>query len=122
MFQGLDHVRNAVRILVSHNAMVNQRLYCAASEFSAAMQHPDEWPDDLFGRAREVHQYLTAKGSFDKTIGGMDVSEAQMTAEEIFDISMAVSAASIHEMNRQIRQVPGRKGRMHRIGHHAASS
>ncbi len=123
MFQGLDHVSQAVRILVARNAMLNQRLYEAAREFSAALKRPDQWPADLLSRARRVEEKLTAKGRIDKTINGMDVLAASQIAEEIFELSIAVSAASIHEMKRQIRQLPrGKAGRSARLDMTGATS
>ncbi len=109
MFQGLDHVGKAVRILASRNAMLNQRLYEAAREFSAALLRPEEWPEDLLDKAQDIHQKLTARGRIDQTIVGMDVSAAAEVAEEILDLSVAISAASIHEMKRQISQMPTRR-------------
>ena len=109
MYQGLDHVSKAVEILARRNAMLNQRLYEAAYEFAAALRRPDQWPADLLEKARSVQQKLTAKGRIDKTIGGMDVSAASQIAKEIFDLSVAISAASIHEMERHIRELPSRK-------------
>ncbi len=109
MFQGLDHVGKAVRILASRNAMLNQRLYEAAREFSAALLRPEEWPEDLLDKAQDIHRKLTARGRIDKTIVAMDVSAAAEVAEEILDLSVAISAASIHEMKRQISQMPTRR-------------
>ncbi len=109
MFQGLDHVGKAVRILASRNAMLNQRLYEAAREFSAALLRPEEWPEDLLDKAQDIHRKLTARGRIDQTIVGMDVSAAAEVAEEILDLSVAISAASIHEMKRQISQMPTRR-------------
>ncbi len=110
MFQGLDCVSRAVRILVGRNARLNQRLYEASGELSAALSRPDQWPPDLLRKARGVEEKLTAKGRPDKTINGMDVSTAREIAEEIFDLSIAISAASIHEMKKQVSAVPMRKG------------
>lgn len=112
MFQGLDHVSKAVQILVSRNATLNQRLYEAACEFSAAMRRPDQWPADLLERARGLQRKLTAKGRIDKTVNGMDAAAAGRIATEIFDLSVAISAASIHEMRRQVSQMKSQTGRL----------
>ena len=116
MFQGLDHVSNAVQILASRNAMLNQRLYEAANEFEAALNRPDQWPVDLLERARDVQRKLSAKGQIEETVNGMDVSTASQIAGELLDLSVAISAASIHEMKQQITRVPTRKrGRSRRL-------
>ncbi len=93
MFQGLDHVSRAVRILVGRNAMLNQRLYEAAREFSLALQRPDQWPRDLLEKARSVENKLTARGRIDKTINAMDVSVAGEIAQEMYSLAMAVNFA-----------------------------
>lgn len=93
MFQGLDHVSRAVRILVGRNAMLNQRLYEAAREFSLAMQRPEQWPPALLEKARGVEKKLTAKGRIDKTINAMDASAAGEIAQEMYSLAMAVNFA-----------------------------
>ena len=116
MFQGLDHVSNAVQILASRNAMLNQRLYEAAHEFDVALRRPDQWPVDLLERARGVQRKLGAKGRIEETVNGMDVATASQIAGELLDLSVAISAASIHEMRRQIGRTPTRKrGRSRRL-------
>ena len=117
MFQGLDHVGKAVQILVSRNATLNQRLYEAAHEFSAAMRRPDQWPADLLEKATVIEQKLTVHGAIGNTVNGMDIATASQIAAEILDLSVAVSAASIHEMKKHISALPtrrpGRKTRLH---------
>ncbi len=109
MFQGLDHVGKAVQILACRNAMLNQRLYEAAREFSAALLRPDQWPKDLLDRARGIHDRLTVRGRVDKTVAGMDVSSATEIVEDLIDLSVAISVASIHEMEKQVSLLPTRK-------------
>lgn len=93
MFQGLDHASRAVRILVGRNAMLNQRLYEAAREFSLALQRPEQWPQHLLKKARSVEMKLTANGRMDKTINAMDVSVAGEIAQEMYSLAMAVNFA-----------------------------
>jgi hypothetical protein len=93
MFQGLDHVYQAVRVLAVRNARINQRLFEAADQFSRAMDRPDQWPGDLLGRAAAIHQKLTARGKIDTTIAGMDVSVAERLAGEMLDLAMDIRAA-----------------------------
>ncbi len=93
MLRGLEHVNQAVQILMGRNAMLNQRLYEAVGELEAALREPDQWPTELFDRAIRIDKKATAKGSAARTINGMDVPEAQHIAEEILDLSTAIDAA-----------------------------
>ena len=103
MFQGLDHVYQAVRVFAVRNARINQRLFEAADQFSRALDRPDQWPGDLLGRAAAIHQKLTARGKpgerkpgegrIDTTIAGMDVSVAEQLAGEMLDLAMDIRAA-----------------------------
>ncbi len=86
MFRELDHLSNSVRILVSHNAAIDERLYEASDEFLAALKEPDQWPTETLQKARSIEYRLTAKGNAADTINGMDVVVAEEIAEEIFDL------------------------------------
>jgi len=116
MFQGLDHVSRALRILVGRNAMLNQRLYEAAREFSVALERPDQWPADLLDDARSVHRELTSKGSIDATINGMDVSVAGQIAQQLCTLVLAVNSAQGVRREPGHVQLPSRKsGRKQRL-------
>lgn len=123
MFQGLDHVYQAVRVLAVRNARINQRLFEAADQFSRAMDRPDQWPGDLLGRATDIHQKLTARGKIDTTIAGMDVSVAEQLAGEMLDLAMDIRAAQnrqaelsgpINASRRQSRRTQSRQAHSRR--------
>ena len=92
---GLDHLGHAVQILVGRNAMLNQRLYEAAREFSLALERPEGWPRDLLKKARSVEKRLTTDGPIATTINGMDVSVAREIAQEMYTLAMAVNTLQI---------------------------
>lgn len=96
MSEGLKHVNRAVQILVGRNAMLNERLYEAAREFSAAVQDAEAWPKKLRDRAIRIDKKLSAKGRISSTINGMDVPQAEELAGEILDLSSAIGSLGMH--------------------------
>ena len=96
MSKGLKHVNRAVQILVGRNAMLNERLYEAAREFSAGVKDAQRWPKNLRDRAIRIDRKLTAKGRLSSTINGMDVPQAEELAEEIFELASEIGAAGMH--------------------------
>ncbi|MBN2474349.1 MAG: hypothetical protein JXB62_07060 [Pirellulales bacterium] len=119
MFKGLDHVSRAVELLVGRNAMLNQRLCEAAHEFAVALHRPEQWPEDLLPKARQVESRLTARGSIDDTISGMDVADADEVAQQMCELATAVGVAKAMQREAAHVKVPPRKGR--RRTRHAAS-
>jgi len=93
MSGGFDHINRAVQILVGRNAMLNERLYEAAREFSAGVQDTEHWPTKLREKAIRIDQKLTAKGRISSTINGMNVPDAEELAEEILEMSAQIGAA-----------------------------
>ncbi|MEE8451605.1 MAG: hypothetical protein V3R99_06805 [Thermoguttaceae bacterium] len=93
MSGGLDRINRAVRILVGRNAMLNERLYEAAREFSAGVQDAEHWPTKLREKAIRIDRKLTAKGRISATINGMDVPDAEEIAGEILEVSAQIGAA-----------------------------
>jgi hypothetical protein len=92
MSGGMEHISRAVQILVGRNAMLNERLYEAAREFSAGVRDADEWPMNLREKAIRIDRKLTAKGRLASTINGMDVPDAEKLAEEILEMSTQIGA------------------------------
>ena len=105
MSQGFNHVNRAVQILVGRNAMLNQRLYEAAREFSAAMEDAEQWPKNLREKASRIDKQLTKKGRIAATINGMDVRDAERIAMEILEISREIGSTRVH-MHRSMAAVP----------------
>ena len=93
MSGGLDHINRAVQILVGRNAMLNERLYEAAREFSAGVQDTELWPKSLREKAIRIDRKLTAKGRLSSTINGMDIADAGEIAGEILEMSAQIGAA-----------------------------
>ena len=93
MSGGIDHISRAVRILVGRNAMLNERLYEAAREFSAGVQDTENWPTNLREKAIRIDRKLTAKGRLSSTINGMDIPDAEEIAGEILEVSAQIGAA-----------------------------
>jgi len=97
MSGGLDHIHRAVQILVGRNAMLNERLYEAAREFSAGVRDADQWPKNLRDKAFRIDRKLTAKGRISSTINGMDITDAEQIAGEILEMSAQMDAAHLDE-------------------------
>ena len=96
MSNGLKHVNRAVQILVGRNAMLNERLYEAAREFSAAVKDAQQWPENLREKAYRIDKKLTAKGRISSTINGMNVPQAEELAGEILDLSSEIGSVGMH--------------------------
>jgi len=115
MFQGLDRLNQAVQILVGRNATLNQRLYEAANEFSAAMSHSDQWPAKLLARAAGIAEKLTAQGEIAATINAMDIAVAGSIAEDMLSLTVAMNAAdAVANRSRSMHLPPGKKRRRRR--------
>lgn len=93
MSGGFDHINRAVQILVGRNAMLNERLYEAAREFSAGVKEAEHWPMKLREKAIRIDQKLTVKGRISSTINGMDIPDAEELAGEILEMSAEIDAA-----------------------------
>jgi len=111
MFQAFDHLNRAVRILIGRNAMLNERLYEAAREFSLALQRPEQWPNDLLENARIIEKKLTARGRIDATVNGMDVSVADEIAQELYALAVAASTTQVRRSLRRHVPFASSKGR-----------
>jgi len=90
MFQGLNHLHEAVPLLVCGNAMLDGRFHEAAHEFLIALKRPDQWPPDLLQQARSIEQRLTAEGTLEATLEQFDTVTAENIAEQILDLIEAV--------------------------------
>ncbi len=95
MFPGMDHVFQAVQLLVGRNAMLDGRFYEAAGEFVTALRQSDQWPGDLREKAVDIQRRLTAGGNIEATIQAMDLSAAEAIAEDILDLTDAIAAISV---------------------------
>ena len=98
MFAALDHVHNAVDLLVGQTVSLDERFCEAAVEFVAAVNGCDDWPTDLKEKARGIQQRLTEGGSVEATIGEMDPSTAEQIADDILDFAEALTTFRIDLM------------------------
>lgn len=116
MFQALDHVGQAVRILVGRNATLHQRLFEAADQFALALQCSESWPADLLQRARQIAKQLTARGRLDTTINAMDSATAGRLAEEIYELAVAIEIAKVQRISAPSPHLPTpSRGRLRRL-------
>ena len=120
MLEAVDHVNKAVQTLVCRNAMLNQRLHEAAKEFSAALGQVEQWPSSLQAEVAHISQRLTAKGTIDATISGMDVSTARSIAEDMLGLALAISTSSMSPYHRRHVMLPTERGRRRRLDVHSA--
>ena len=90
MISGMDHVFQAVQLLVGRNAMVEERFCEAAREFVAALRQSDQWPEGLLEKALDIEKRLTAAGGIEETIRAMDPPAVEAVAEEILDLAEAI--------------------------------
>lgn len=95
MFQGLNHLHEAVPLLVCGNGMLDGRFHEAAHEFLAALKRPEQWPPDLLQHARGIEQRLTAEGTLEGTLERIDTVAAESIAEQILDLIEAVDESLI---------------------------
>jgi len=86
MFQGLNHLHEAVPLLVCGGAMLDGRFNEAAHEFLIALRRPEQWPPDLLQHARTIEQRLTAEGTLEATLEQFDPVTAENIAEQILDL------------------------------------
>ena len=86
MFQGLNHLHEAVPLLVCGNVMLDGRFREAAHEFLVALKRPEQWPPDLLQHARAIEQRLTAEGTLEDTLKQIDTVTAESIAEQILDL------------------------------------
>ncbi len=101
--QGLKHVNRAARILVGRNVTLHQRLLEAANELTTAVRRRRRWPKRLASKAAGVCEKLTAKGTLDATINGLDRADAREAAEEI--LSLAINLNAVRAVRRKRRAV-----------------
>ncbi len=94
MLDGLDHVWKAAQILAGRDAMLKDRLREASAEFFVSLMQPDEWPNDLLGKAQNLSTKL-------KSIDGMDNRAARQIAEELLALAADVYAAFQEENRNQ---------------------
>jgi len=86
MYNGLEHVWQAVEILVGLDEPLKARLEKAAAEFSVALIQTDEWPEDLLPNAIALDAKL-------KNIPPMTVEMARSAAKGLVDLSVEVQIA-----------------------------
>ncbi len=93
MFRGMNHIQEAVNILVARNTTLQQRLYEASKELAVAMRQRDHWPDNILQKARDIEKKVTARGRMGATLQGMDASEAGEVAKELAELASDVRVA-----------------------------
>ena len=87
MFAALDHVHNAVDLLVGQTVSLDERFCEAAAEFIAAVSRADDWPASLAEKARAIQRRLTEGGSVEVTVRDLDAATAEQIADEILDFA-----------------------------------
>jgi len=93
MLEQLDHVHQAVQLLVGRNVRLEERFPEAAQEFVSALHRCDQWPKDVVEKARAIERKLTARGSIEATIDEMDAAAIEEIADAILDIADAIALA-----------------------------
>jgi hypothetical protein len=83
MYDGLENVSNAVRILVSSNKPVFGRLDDAMTEFLIACTAKSLWPDNIVSRAEKLEREFRA-------------AEADGTLSSVAS-NLAIDVLEIHE-------------------------
>ena len=93
MFDGLDHVWKAVRILVQTDESLKDRLDKAASEFFVSTIQMDEWPHDLIEKVTSLDARLQKRQI-------MSDAEMRQAAIDLVDLSSRVDAARLEDNRR----------------------
>lgn len=104
MFDGLNHVSDAVEILLTSNEPLPGRLRKAMAEFFVAYVTKDEWPEDVWQMADKLDKDF-AKAE----VQGSVEAEANRLAHELWyihdSIRLALFEAHLRETG-QLRKVP----------------
>jgi hypothetical protein len=101
MFNGLEHVWRAAEILVDHDFKLRERLCSALSEFSVALLQPEQWPPELYEKARSYRKRLTVEGNFEVTIGGMQTADVSRAAIDLLDLAFDIRLAQVDHFKQQ---------------------
>ena len=86
MLDGLEHVLKAAEILAASDSLLRERLKKATGEFTVSLLQPEQWPDDLLPKAKELRDRL-------KDIDSLNDREAKKLAEDLLSLAIEVQIA-----------------------------